>query len=109
MLDHKTRGRLEQLEAATAAEEGRTLRLTQAQLVSRVDALNTQLRVAWRGEERVRALKIAIQVSKMLGDTAFPQFFPSVFVLVTEMLDNFGARRDSAQFSATVRNSAQFL
>ena len=26
----------------------------------------------------------------MLGDTAFPQFYPTVFVLVTEMLDNFG-------------------
>ena len=27
----------------------------------------------------------------MLGDTAFPQFYPTVFVLVTEMLDHFGA------------------
>jgi hypothetical protein len=27
----------------------------------------------------------------MLGDAAFPQFYPTVFVLVTEMLDHFGA------------------
>ena len=107
-LDSKTRGRLEQLEATAEAKEAHTVRLTQQELVSRVDKLNVELRKAWEGEERVRALKIAIQVSKMLGDTAFPQFFPSVFVLVTEMLDNFGA---AAQFGAIRCNSprdAQF-
>ena len=107
-LDSKTRGRLEQLEATAEAKEAHTVRLTQQELVSRVDKLNLELRKAWEGEERVRALKIAIQVSKMLGDTAFPQFFPSVFVLVTEMLDNFGA---AARFGAIRRNSprdAQF-
>ena len=64
--------------------------LTQAELVSRVDKLNADLKHAWRSEERVRALKIAIQVSKMLGDTAFPTFFPTVFAVVAEILDAFG-------------------
>ena len=104
-LDSKTRGRLEQLEATAEAKEAHTVRLTQQELVSRVDKLNGELRKAWEGEERVRALKIAIQVSKMLGDTAFPQFFPSVFVFVTEMLDNFGA---AAQFGAIQWRDAQF-
>jgi len=91
MLDAKTRGRLEQLEQAEGtADESRIIRLTQQELVSRVDKLNVELGKAWEAEERVRALKIAIQVSKMLGDTAFPQFYPTVFVLVTEMLDHFG-------------------
>ena len=90
MLDTKTRGRLEQLEAVEAIEEGRTLRLTQTELVARVDRLNADLRAAWRAEERVRALKIAIQVSKMLGDTSFPTFFPTVFAVVAEILDSFG-------------------
>lgn len=91
MLDAKTRGRLEQLEQAEGnADESRIVRLTQQELVSRVDKLNVELGKAWEAEERVRALKIAIQVSKMLGDAAFPQFYPTVFVLVTEMLDHFG-------------------
>eukprot|EP00908_Phaeocystis_cordata_P013604 Transcript_2467.p1 GENE.Transcript_2467~~Transcript_2467.p1 ORF type:complete len:958 (-),score=551.03 Transcript_2467:62-2863(-) len=91
MLDAKTRGRLEQLEQAeNSADESRVVRLTQQELVTRVDKLNMELGKAWEAEERVRALKIAIQVSKMLGDTNFPQFYPTVFVLVTEMLDNFG-------------------
>ena len=89
-LDSKTRGRLEQLEAAAAVEAGRTVRLTQSELVARVDRLNADLRAAWRSEERVRALKISIQVSKMLGDTSFPTFFPTVFAVVAEILDSFG-------------------
>jgi hypothetical protein len=90
MLDHKTRGRLEQIEAATAVEQGRTINMTQSKLVESVDSLNKELRAAWNGQERVRALKIAIQVSKMLGDTSFPTFFPTVFAVVAEILDAFG-------------------
>ena len=87
-LDNKTRRRLEQLQEQE--DDGRSVRLTQAELVSRVDKLNADLKHAWRSEERVRALKIAIQVSKMLGDTAFPTFFPTVFAVVAEILDAFG-------------------
>lgn len=65
MLDAKTRGRLEQLEQAEGtADESRIIRLTQQELVSRVDKLNVELGKAWEAEERVRALKIAIQVRR---------------------------------------------
>ena len=65
MLDAKTRGRLEQLEQAEGnADESRIVRLTQQELVSRVDKLNVELGKAWEAEERVRALKIAIQVRR---------------------------------------------
>ena len=87
-LDSKTQRRLEQLDKQE--EDGKTIRLTQAELVARVDKLNAQLKQAWREEERVRALKIAIQVSKMLGDTSYPTFFPTVFAVVAEILDAFG-------------------
>ena len=87
-LDTKTRRRLEQLQEQE--DDGRSVRLTQAELVARVDKLNADLKAAWRSEERVRALKIAIQVSKMLGDTSFPTFFPTVFAVVAEILDAFG-------------------
>ena len=87
-LDSKTRRRLEQLETQT--DDSNTIRLTQAELVARVDKLNAQLKKAWRDEERVKALKIAIQVSKMLGDTSYPSFFPTVFAVVAEILDSFG-------------------
>ena len=89
-LDTKTRRRLEQLETSDGADGRTTLKLTQSELVSRVDRLNQELRHAWQSEERVRALKIAIQASKMLGDTSFPTFFPTIFAVVAEMLDAFG-------------------
>ena len=36
------------------------------------------------------SLKIAIQLAKLLADTTVPLFYPSIFVLVTEVLDKFG-------------------
>ena len=71
MLDAKTRGRLEQLEQAEGnADESRIVRLTQQELVSRVDKLNVELGKAWEAEERVRALKIAIQVRRPREEAA---------------------------------------
>lgn len=64
VLDTKTRRRLEQL---AAAEEGSTVRLTQQELITRVETLEVDLRRAWEAEERVRALKIAIQVDSPAG------------------------------------------
>lgn len=58
--------------------------------VNHMTDLNTELARAWNAEERVKALKMAIQCSKLLADSATPQFYPSMFVLVTEILDTFG-------------------
>lgn len=60
-LDMKTRRRLEQL-GAVEDDGSSTVRLTQQELVSRVETLESDLRRAWEAEERVRSLKIAIQV-----------------------------------------------
>ena len=42
------------------------VRLTQQELVARVERLKRELKGAWEAEERVRALKTAIQVSEHL-------------------------------------------
>lgn len=55
-----------------------------------MEALSADLKRAWETDERVRALKIAIQCSKMLGDSSHPTFFPSCFALISEILDSFG-------------------
>ncbi|XP_016889498.1 VPS35 endosomal protein-sorting factor-like [Cynoglossus semilaevis] len=45
---------------------------------------------AWGSDQKVKALKIVIQCSKLLSDTSVIQFYPSKFVLITDILDTFG-------------------
>eukprot|EP00960_Hanusia_phi_P074403 768231-Hanusia_phi.AAC.6 len=66
------------------------VRYNAREYVTKMTELNEELARAWNKEERVKALKMAIQCSKLLGDTSTPQFYPSLFVLVTEILDTFG-------------------
>eukprot|EP01032_Pedospumella_encystans_P021094 gene21094-23936_t len=64
--------------------------LTQAEYANHVKKLTKDLQQAWANDERVGSLKIAIQIAKLLADTTLPQFYPSIFVMVTESLDKFG-------------------
>lgn len=85
----KVQHRLEQLDYF---EEGsqRKLDLSQAEYVSRIELLNKELVSAWNSEQKVKALKIAIQCAKLLSDTDVLRFYPSKFVLITDILDIFG-------------------
>lgn len=87
----KVRYRLEQLDDC---DDGhvvhKMLDLTQHDYVYRIDQLNQELVLAWNCDQRVRSLKIAIQCAKLLADTSVMPFYPSQFVLVTDILDNFG-------------------
>ena len=84
----KARQRLEQLEAA--ARGGASVDLSQAEYERRISKLQRDLTRAWNGNMRVTSLKIAIQCSKLLGEPRVPAFYPSMFVLVTDILDTFG-------------------
>ena len=64
--------------------------MTQEQYVEHVQKLSQDLNRAWANDERVGSLKIAIQLAKLLADTNMPQFYPCMFVLVTDVLERFG-------------------
>lgn len=64
--------------------------LSQQEYVTKIQQLNFNLIECWKSDQRVKALKIAIQCSKLLADTSPLQFYPSKFVLVTDILDIFG-------------------
>ncbi|XP_056639227.1 VPS35 endosomal protein-sorting factor-like [Diorhabda sublineata] len=85
----KVQYRLKQLDSF---EEGsqQKLDLSQAEYISKIEQLNKELVMAWNTEQRVKALKIAIQCAKLLGDTEVLHFYPSKFVLITDILDTFG-------------------
>lgn len=86
----KVRHRLEQLDDCDENSVHRMLNLTQHEYVQNIEMLNQELVSAWNSDQRVKALKIAIQCAKLLADTSVMQFYPSQFVLVTDILDNFG-------------------
>lgn len=66
------------------------LDLSQTEYVNRIEQLNRELVSAWNSEQRVKSLKIAIQCAKLLADTSVLRFYPSKFVLITDILDVFG-------------------
>lgn len=85
----KVQHRLEQLDYFDESSQ-RKLDLSQAEYMSRIEQLNKELVSAWYSEQRVKALKIAIQCAKLLADTDVLRFYPSKFVLITDILDTFG-------------------
>lgn len=66
-----------------------TVIITQAQFEAHVHKLHKDLEIAWSREERQQSLKIVIQLAKLLVDTQHPQFYPCMFVLVTDILEKF--------------------
>ncbi|XP_008195313.1 VPS35 endosomal protein-sorting factor-like [Tribolium castaneum] len=85
----KMQHRLEQLDYIEEGSQTR-LDLSQTEYVNRIEQLNRELVSAWNSEQRVKALKIAIQCAKLLSDTSVLTFYPSKFVLITDILDVFG-------------------
>ncbi|CAI8033056.1 VPS35 endosomal protein-sorting factor-like [Geodia barretti] len=86
----KVKNRLEQLDDLEDGSVRETLNLSQVEYLRKIEELNVSLVNHWDNDQRVKALKIAIQCSKLLIDTKVIQFYPSKFVLITDILDNFG-------------------
>lgn len=84
-----SRAKLSALDSAARGQA--TVEMSQTEYVARLERLNKALRQALETNQRVTALKIAIQCSKLLGDPArLPPFYPSMWVIVTSVLDTFG-------------------
>ncbi|CAH0720836.1 unnamed protein product, partial [Brenthis ino] len=90
-LNEKVKHRLEQLDDFDESSVRKTMGLSQQEFVTKIHMLNDEIKKAWDSEQRVKAFKIAIQCSKLLSDINVMQFYPSKFVLISDVLDNFGA------------------
>ncbi|KAK0049257.1 UPF0505 protein [Biomphalaria pfeifferi] len=89
-VSDKVKNRLEQLDDFEEGSVKEMLNLSQQDYVKRIEELNEALKTAWDSDHRVKALKIAIQCSKLLADISVIPFYPSKFVLITDILDTFG-------------------
>ncbi|XP_065201247.1 VPS35 endosomal protein-sorting factor-like [Planococcus citri] len=56
----------------------------------RIDKFHKEVIRAWNEDQRVRALKIVIQCSKLLSDSYAYWFYPVKYCHITEILDTFG-------------------
>ena len=63
--------------------------MTQQEYIKHLENLNDELMKAWT-EDRARSLMIVIRCSKILTRNSVPQFYPSIFVLVCQVLDTYG-------------------
>ncbi|KAM3963392.1 VPS35 endosomal protein-sorting factor-like [Aphomia sociella] len=89
-LNEKVKHRLEQLDDFDEGSVRKTMGLSQHEFVVKINMLNDEIKKAWDSEQRVKAFKIGIQCSKLLSDISVMQFYPSKFVLITDILDTFG-------------------
>jgi len=64
--------------------------MTQEEFVQQLREMNEDIARAWQSAERVTALKLATRVARLLCDTSVPSFYPTLFVLVTEVMDTMG-------------------
>nr|CAH0100443.1 unnamed protein product [Daphnia galeata] len=88
-INDKIQHRLQQLdefEEHVSEHKG----LSRDDYVSRINQISQELHQAWALDQRVKALKIVIQCSKLLLETHPFAFYPSKFALITDILDNFG-------------------
>ncbi|EDQ85942.1 uncharacterized protein MONBRDRAFT_11317 [Monosiga brevicollis MX1] len=88
--ENSMQSRLDELEDDDNSSPQRMQDLSQQDYINRIDQLKTELKNAWANELRVRSLKIVIQCAKMLSDVSVAKFYPSQFVLITDILDTFG-------------------
>uniref|UniRef100_A0A4X2K9W5 VPS35 endosomal protein-sorting factor-like n=1 Tax=Vombatus ursinus TaxID=29139 RepID=A0A4X2K9W5_VOMUR len=103
-VSEKVRTRLEELDDLEEGSQRELLNLTQQDYMNRIEELNQSLKDAWASDQKVKALKIVIQCSKLLSDTSVIQFYPSKFVLITDILDTFGKLVYERIFSMCVDN-----
>ncbi|KAM7498908.1 hypothetical protein LguiA_023322 [Lonicera macranthoides] len=71
------------------AEEGIKV-ISQQDYISRLNELKDEIKRAWHAEDRVTSLKLSIKVARLLMDTSVVQFYPTLFVLATDVMDMLG-------------------
>uniref|UniRef100_A0A0N5ADG4 UPF0505 protein CG8202 n=1 Tax=Syphacia muris TaxID=451379 RepID=A0A0N5ADG4_9BILA len=64
--------------------------LSQLEYIRVMNELRLKLLLSWTEGKRIESLEIVVELANLLSATLSPSFYPSQFVLVTDILDIFG-------------------
>ncbi|KAK6149319.1 hypothetical protein DH2020_016844 [Rehmannia glutinosa] len=70
-------------------EEDDTI-ISQQECLSKLQELKDEINQSWCADDRVSSLRLSIKVARLLMDTSVIQFYPTLFVLTTEIMDMLG-------------------
>lgn len=56
----------------------------------KIDEMVNSLRQHWKAEQRVKALKVSIQLTKLLADSSQMKLYSKKYKMITDILDEFG-------------------
>ena len=82
----KSRARLDRM---LPTRDPETIEITEREYAQRIQLLNRDMVAAWGVDQRVLCLRTVIKAIKLLGETGTPQFYPSLFVMVSDILEKF--------------------
>ncbi|RYR09879.1 hypothetical protein Ahy_B05g078307 [Arachis hypogaea] len=71
------------------ADEGVKV-ITWQEYVSRLLELKDEINHSWLAKDHVTSLKLSIKAAKLLMDTSVSEFYPTLFVFVTDIMDMLG-------------------
>ncbi|CAI9088367.1 OLC1v1022675C1 [Oldenlandia corymbosa var. corymbosa] len=71
------------------SEEGLKV-VSQKEYITRLQELKHEISHSWDNNDRVTSLRLSIKVARLLMDTSVLQFYPTIFVLATEVMDMLG-------------------
>ncbi|KAG6527331.1 hypothetical protein ZIOFF_009430 [Zingiber officinale] len=81
---------LEEQDYLETSLEEEKIEISRKEYFLRLQELKGEINLAWRSEDRIRALKLSIKVARLLMDTSVLQFYPTLFTLVVDVMDMFG-------------------
>ncbi|KAK4439774.1 VPS35 endosomal protein sorting factor-like [Sesamum alatum] len=66
--------------------------VSQQEYLSKLQELKDEINQSWLRDDRVTSLRLSIKVARLLMDASVIQFYPTLFVLATDIMDMLGDR-----------------
>nr|GEU91021.1 uncharacterized protein [Tanacetum cinerariifolium] len=80
----------DELKESQKLTEGGLKTVSQQEYIRRLHQLKDEIRRSWNSDDRVTSLNLSIKVAKLLMNTSVAQFYPTLFVLASDIMDMLG-------------------